>query len=73
MKILGPFVNTVTANERYCVHSSENLPQLIQQKPFPEVFVPLLKSRQNCEQFTKKMALIPYVFRKLRSAKDVVR
>ena len=43
------------------------------QKAFPEVFWEFFESKSNFEHLQKKITLIAYVFRKLRSRKDVVR
>ena len=43
------------------------------QKIFSEFFSAFLKSALNFEHFQKKMTLIPYVFSKLTTTKNVLR
>ena len=76
-EILGLFVNTLTADDKYSLYNSKNLQQPIEMK--------LSKKErtfsQYCTQFLhqilktlrKKMTLIAYVFPKLWTAKNVVR
>ena len=78
-KILRPFVNTLSDNDKYCLLYKDNLLQPIQillsqkQKTFSEFFSPFLKSTLNFEHFQKKMTLIANVFPKLPSPKNVIR
>ena len=78
-KILRPFVNTLSDNDKYCLLYKDNLLQPIQillsqkQKTFSEFFSPFLKSTLNFEHFQKKMTLIANVFPKLPSPKKVIR
>ena len=78
-KILGLFVNTMTADGKHSLLNRDNLMQPIQmqlckkQKPFFQFFSPLMKSGFNFEDFQTNMTLIAYVFWKLPTAKDVVR
>ena len=78
-KILGLFVNTLSAEDKYCLLYRDNLTQPIQillsqkQKTFSQFFSPFLKSTLNFEHFQKKMTLIADVFPKLPSPKKVIR
>ena len=76
-EILGPFVNTLTANDKYFFHQSENLQQQIQMHlSLKQIFFVPVFSTEICIKFStiwKKMALIAYVFLKLQSEKEVVR
>ena len=78
-EILGLFVNTLPADDRYSFRNSENLRQLIEiqlskkQKKFSQLFASLLKSKSNFESFENKKTLIRYVFPKLWTAKWVIR
>ena len=59
-KILGRFLNTWTADDKYSLRKSGHLRQPIQmqlckkQKTFYQVFRPLLKSTSNFQHFRKK-------------------
>ena len=59
-KILGLFVNTLTADDKYSLLNRDNLTQSIQtllsqkQKTFSEIFSSFLKSTLNFEHFQKK-------------------
>ena len=78
-KILRLFVNTLTDDEKYCLHCRDNLMQQIQillsqkQKTFSELFSAFLKSTLNLAHFQKNMTLIADVFPKLPSPKKVIR
>ena len=78
-KILGQFVKTLTANDKYSLLNRDNLTQPIQilvsqkQKSFSEFFSPFLKSTLNFEHFLKKNTLIDDVFPKLRNPQKVIR
>ena len=78
-KILGQFVKTLTANDKYSLLNRDNLTQPIQilvsqkQKSFSEFFSPFLKSTLNFEHFFKKNTLIDDVFPKLRNPQKVIR
>ena len=78
-KILGLFVNTLTADERYSLANANILTQQIQmqlpkkQKIFSECFPVFFKSRLGFEHFEKNVTLIAYVFPNLQTEKDVVR
>ena len=59
-KILGLFVNTLTAEYTYSRRNMQTLTQQVQtplslkQKTFSEFFIPFLKSTLNGEHFEKK-------------------
>ena len=78
-KVLGLFVNTLTDDDKYCLHYRENLTQPIQiplsekQKTFYQFFSRYSKSILNFKHFQKKMTLIAHVFPKLPSSKKVSR
>ena len=78
-KFFRPFLNTLTADDRYSLISKNKLMQTIQmhlsQKPkiFSELFFAFFESVLNFEHFQKKMTLIAYVFAKLPTTKDVFR
>ena len=78
-EILGLFVNTLTADDKYSIHNSETLWQPIQiqlpkkQQTCAQFLSFFLKSTLIFQHFEKKMTLIVYVFSELRPAKDVVR
>ena len=79
MKILRPFVNTLTEDDKYCLLYKDNLTQPIQihlsqkQKTFSDFFSAFLKSTLNFEHFQKKMTLLADVFPKLPSMKKVIK
>ena len=74
-----PFLNTLTADDKYSLNSKENGMQTIQmhfsqkQNIFSQFFSSFFESALNFEHFQKKMTLIAYVFPKLRTTKDVLR
>ena len=78
-KILRPFVNTLSEDDKYSLLDGDNLTQPIQillsqkQKTSSEFFSSFLKSTLNFEHFQKKMTLIADVFPKLPSPKKVIR
>ena len=78
-KFFRPFLNTLTADDRYSLISKDKWIQTIQmhlsQKPkiFSELFGAFFESALNFEHFQKKMTLIAYVFPKLRTTVDVLR
>ena len=78
-KFFRPFLNTLTADDRYSLISKNKWMQTIQmhlsQKPkiFSELFCVFFASVLNFEHFQKKMTLIAYVFPKLPTTKDVLR
>ena len=78
-KFFRPFLHTLTANEKYSLNSKNKGMQKIQmhlsqkQNLFSEFFSAFFESALNFEHFQKKMTLIPYVFPKLPTTKDVLR
>ena len=79
-KISRLFPNTLSADGMYSLLNRDNLIQPIQmqvsrkQKTFSQFFAAIFKSNLNLEHFQKKnMSLIPSVFPKLRSPKNLVR
>ena len=78
-KFLAPFLNTLTANDKYSLNSKDKWMQNIQmhlsqkQNNFSEVFSSFFESALNFEHFPKKMTIIAYVFAKLPTTKDVLR
>ena len=78
-KILRPFVNTLSEDDKYCLLYRDNLLQPLQillsqkQKTFSKFLSAFLKSTLNFEQFQKKMTFIADVFPKLPSPKKVIR
>ena len=78
-KFFRPFLNTLTANDKYSLNSKDKWKQNIQmhlsqkQNNFSEVFSSFFESALNFEHFPKKMTLIVYVFPKLAPTKDVLR
>ena len=78
-KILGLFVNTLTANDKYSLLNTHSLTQhnhmqiSNKQKPFSQSFSAFLKARLSFEHFETKMTLTVYVFVEIRTPKDVVR
>ena len=69
-KFYRPFLNTVTADDRYSLISKNKWMQTIQmhlsQKPkiFSELYGAFFESVLNFEHFQKKITLIAYVFPK---------
>ena len=58
-EILGVFVNTLTADRKYPVPDSENLPLLIQmqlseKRKISEFFVPFLESTSHFNHFERR-------------------
>ena len=78
-KILRLFVNTLSAVDKYSVLNRDNLIQPIQMqlsqkhKTFFGFFSAFLKSCLNFQHFKKRMTLIPDLFLRLRTQKNVVR
>ena len=74
-----PFLNTLTANDKYSLISKKKWMQTIQmhlskeRKFFSEFFSSFFESKLNLELFQKKMTFIAYVFPKLPTTKDVLR
>ena len=77
-KFFRPFLNTLTANDKYSLISKNKWKQTIQmhlsQKPkiLSELFCAFFEFVLNFEHFQKNMTLIPYVFPKLPTTKDVL-
>ena len=73
------FLTTLTADDKNSLISKDKWKETIQmhlsqkQKNFCEFFSSVLESALNVEHFQKKMTLIPYVFPKLPTTKDVLR
>ena len=78
-KFFRPFLNTLTANDKYSLNSKDKGMQKIhmhlsqKQNIFSEFFCSFFESASNFEHFQKKMTLIAYVFPKLRTTKDLLR
>ena len=78
-KFFRPFLNTLTADDRYSIISKNKLMQTIQmhlsRKPkiFSELFCAFFEFVLNFEYFQKKMTLIAYIFPKLPTTKEVLR
>ena len=78
-KIFKPFLNTLTANEKYSLNSKykgmQTIEMLLSQKQniFSGFFSAFFESPLNFEHFQKKMTLIAYVFPKFPSTKDMLR
>ena len=78
-KFFRPFLNTLTAIDKYSLISKNKWMQIIQmslsqkQNIFSEFFSSVLESALNFEHFQKKTSLIAYVFPKLPTTKDVLR
>ena len=78
-KTLRPFVNTFTGHDKDSVLNRQYLQHPIhmqlsqKQKKFSEFLSAFFKSRSNFEHIKKKMMVIPNLFRKLRTSKNLVR
>ena len=78
-KILRPFVNTLSEDDKYCLLYKDNLLQPIQillsqkQKTLSEFCSAFLKSTLNFEHFQKKINLIADIFLKLPFPKNMIR
>ena len=78
-KFFRPFLNTLTANDKYSLISKDKWMQTIQMhlsqqpKVFSEFFSPFFQSALNFKHFQKKMTLKAYVFPKLPATKKVFR
>ena len=78
-KFFRPFLNTLTANEKYSLNTKDKWMRTIQmllsqeQKIFSWIFSAFFESALNFEQFQKKMTLMAYVFPKLPTTKDMLR
>ena len=71
--------NTMTTSNNYPVRDCENISSLIQMqlllksKTFSPFFIPFLETKSNFKHFEEKMIVIPTLFRKLETVKDLVR
>ena len=77
-KVLRLFVNSLTADDRYSLVERENLTKTIQiylskKQKKCQVFLQFWNLDQILNILKKKMTLIVYIFRKIRTAKNVVR
>ena len=78
-KFFRPFLNTLTANDKYSLNSKDKWMQTIQmhlsqkQNNFSELFSAFFESALNFEHFQKNMTLIAYVFPKLSTTKYALR
>ena len=78
-KVFSRFPNTLTTVDNYSLVTRGNWMETIQmhlsqkQNVFSELFSAFSESALNFEHFQKKMALIPYVFPKLTTMKNVLR
>ena len=78
-KFFRPFLNTLTANDKYSLNSKDKWMKTIQmllsqkQNLFTQFFSAFFESPLNFELFLKKMTLIAYAFLKLPTTKDVLR
>ena len=79
LKFFSRFLNTLTADDKYCLISKDSSMQTIQmplsqkQKIFSEFFSAFCESALNFEHFQKKMTLIAYVFPNLPTTRGVLR
>ena len=78
-KFVRPFLNTMTADDKYSLISKdkwmETIQMLLSQKQniFSRFFSAFFEYALNLEHSQKKKTLIAYVFPKLPNTKDVVR
>ena len=78
-KFFRPFLNTLTADDKYSLISKDNSMETIQMKLsqkqniFSQFFSAFYESALNFEHFQKKMTLITYVFPNLPTTRDVLR
>ena len=78
-KFFRPFLNTLTADDKYSLISKDNSMETIQMKLsqkqniFSQFFSAFYESALNFEHFQKKMTLIAYVFSNLPTTRDVLR
>ena len=78
-KFIRPFLNTLTADDRYSLISKNKWMETIhmhlsqKQNIFSELFFSVFEFVLNFEHFQKKMTLIAYVFPKLPPTKDALR
>ena len=76
---LGPFFNTLDADDKYSRRNMMNLQQQLQaalsqkQKIFSAIFIAFIKPTLNLERFDKKkVSLLVSVFPKVLTPKEVV-
>ena len=78
-KFFRPFLNTLTANDKYSLNSKDKWMQTIQmllsqkQNILLGFFSSFFEFVLNFEHFQKNMTLIAYVFAKLPTTKNVLR
>ena len=78
-KFFRPFLNPLTATDKYSIISKDKWMQTIQmhlsqkQNILSPFFSAFFESALNFEHFHKKMTLIAYVFSKLPTTKEVLR
>ena len=77
-ELLGLFVNTLTADNKYFLCNEKSLPQPIQMHlSKKKLSLNILDSFRNLHHiliiFKKKMAMIAHLFPKLQTAKDLVK
>ena len=78
-KFFRPFLNTLTADDKYSLISKEKWMQTIQmhlsqkRKIYSRFFSQFFVSALNFEHFEKNTTLIAYVFPKLPTTTDVLR
>ena len=74
-----PFLNTLTADDKYSFNSKEKAMQTIQmhlsqkQNIFSQFFSAFFEFALNFKHFQKEVTLIAYVFPKLPTTKDILR
>ena len=76
---LGPFFNTLAADDKYSRRNMQNFQQQLQtalsqkQKIFSAIFIAFIKPTLNLEHFNKKrVSLLVSVFPKILTPKEVV-
>ena len=78
-KFFRPFLNTLSADDKYSLISEDNSMENFQihlsenQNIFSEFFSEFSESPWNFEHFQKKMTLVGYVFPNLPTTEDVLR
>ena len=78
-KFFRPFLNTLTADDKYSLISRDNLMETIQmhlsqiQKICSQFFSAFSESALNFEHFQKKLNVIAYVVPSLPTTKEVLR
>ena len=77
-QFFSPFLNSLTADDKYSLISTEYWTQTIQmhlyqkQKILSQFFSAFFESEWNFEHFQKKMTFMAYVFPKITSTEDVL-